>query len=355
MGSMKIVIAAGGSGGHLLPAQQLAEELQKEAEVLFAGHRLDASPFFRRDLFSFQSISAAPLKFSVKGLLAFVKAMARGFLESVRLIKTFQPDVVVGFGSFHSFPLLLAASLMRRKIVLFEANCLLGKVNRLFAFDAKIVAAQFLLKKSPRHLRFVPLLPWKEQPVLTDKQNARDALGLERDRLTFLIFGGSQGAAFLNRTIPASLPAHAQAIHLAGKDEAAREVADRYRQAGILTVVKGFEPNMAILYAAADFAICRSGAATMAELIRYSLPALLIPFPFATDDHQRINAEFLVKKIGGAIMLFENAASAQLITDAIGQMMRESVNWRAALVQFRNVCEGRVSLSQQILQLGLML
>jgi UDP-N-acetylglucosamine--N-acetylmuramyl-(pentapeptide) pyrophosphoryl-undecaprenol N-acetylglucosamine transferase len=349
---MKIIIAAGGTGGHLLPAQQLAEELQKEAEILFAGHRLDATPFFRRDLFSFRVIPAAPFKLSMRGLYSFFKTMIRGVRESVRLIIDFQPDVVVGFGSFHSFPLLLAAMLMRRKIVLFEANCLLGKVNRLFAFDAKIVATQFSLKKSRRNLRFVPLLPWTKQSVLIEKAKARKALGLDRDRLTFLVFGGSQGADFLNRSIPLCLSTDFQVIHLAGNDAAALDVEKRYSQAGVICRVKGFESNMELLYSAADFAICRSGAGTAAELIRYSLPALLIPFPFASDDHQRVNAQFLVKNIRGATMLLENEAGAQSIRQAIGQLIHESMNYRAALTCFRSVCDGRKSLKEQILQLG---
>ena len=349
---MKVVIAVGGSGGHLLPAQQLAEDLKKEAEILFAGHRLDSSPFFRRDLFSFQTIPSAPLKLSPNGLFEFFKAMAQGVRSSIRLINAFRPDVVVGFGSFHSFPLLVAASLMRRKIVLFEANCLLGKVNRLFAFDAKIVAAQFFLNNHSKNLSLVPLLPWKKEPLTMEKSQALKELGLDSDRLTFLVFGGSQGAAFLNRSIPRCLPADSQVIHLAGNDQAAAEVRESYRKKAILAVVKDFEPNMPLLYAAADVAICRSGAGTMAELIRYSLPAILIPFPFAADDHQKVNAEFLVKKIQGASMILETDATSRAISQAIEKMIRGSMNCRAALIRFREECEGRISLCQQILQLG---
>ena len=352
MGLMKIVIAAGGSGGHLLPAQQLAEVLQKEAEILFAGHRLDSSPFFRRDLFSFRSIAAAPLKLSPKGMFCFFRAMVRGVLQSFRLIRDFQPDVVVGFGSFHSFPLLLAATLMRRKIVLFEANCMLGKVNRLFSLNAKIVAAQFVLKKSPKNLCLVPLLPWNGLSVSMEKSRALKQLGLDAGRMTFLVFGGSQGADFLNRFIPACLPDGCQVIHLAGNSEAAAQTAVRYRKAKILSVVKDFESNMPLLYSAADFAICRSGAGTMAELVRYSLPALLIPFPFAADDHQKVNAEFLVKNIRGAVMILEKEASLQALSQAVRQMVHESANCRDALIRFGNECEGRNTLSQRILQLG---
>jgi len=348
---MKIVIAAGGTGGHLLPAQQLAEDLQKEAEILFAGHRLDVSPFFRRNQFSFRSIPAAPLKLSPKGFFKFAQTMIRGLFESFRMIRSFHPDCIVGFGSFHSFPILMAAFLMRRKIVLFEANCLLGKVNRLFAFDAKIIAAQFFLKSHSRRLRYVPLLPWKKQPDLMPKSEAKKALGLDPLRPVFLVFGGSQGAAFLNETIPVSLPVDAQVVHLAGNESAAFETAERYRCAKIAAVVKSFESNMPLLYAAADFAVCRSGAGTVAELIRYALPALLIPFPFATEDHQTVNAEFLVKTICGASMLCECAAQPNLIKRSIEELIRESINYRAALIHFRNECEGRISLSQQILRM----
>jgi UDP-N-acetylglucosamine--N-acetylmuramyl-(pentapeptide) pyrophosphoryl-undecaprenol N-acetylglucosamine transferase len=350
-GSMKIVIAAGGSGGHLLPAQQLANELQEEAEILFAGHCLDSSPFFRRESFPFQSIRSAPLRWSIKGLYTFIKEAGLGFLEGWRLIRSFRPDLVIGFGSFHTFPLLLAASVLRRKIVLFEANCILGKVNRLFAPCAQIVASQFPFR-DPIDQKFVPLLPWGAVPLRLEKKEARGRLGLALDRPAFLVFGGSQGARFLNQTIPFCLPPDAQAIHLAGTDEAASRVAEMYYEAHIPAIVKRFESDMPAVYAAVDFAICRSGAGTLAELIRYSLPALLIPFPFAADDHQRLNAEFLAKKIGGAKMLNETSANERTISQAIAELLAESHHLHAALDRYRNECEGRVRFSRQILKIG---
>ncbi|MBF8263166.1 MAG: murG [Parachlamydiales bacterium] len=349
---MKILIAAGGSGGHLLPAQQLADELQKNGEVLFAGHRLERSPFFDQKRFRFQSVAAAPLRWSPRGLLAFFSAAIRGVFQSLQLIRQFQPDVVVGFGSFHVFPVLCAAVLMRRRLVLFEANCLMGKVNRLFAARATIVASQFPLSREPMNAHLVPLLPWKTPPAPMEKSQARVLLGLDSNRQTVLIFGGSQGSAFLNQMIPAQLPTTAQAIHLAGNDEQAIVTAERYRQAGILAVVKPFESNMELVYSAADWAICRSGAGSVAELIRHKLPALLIPFPFATDDHQRINAEFLAKKIFGATMLNESAANAETISQAIMHLLKESDSMREALLGLCKHCDGRMSLSEQIVKMG---
>jgi UDP-N-acetylglucosamine--N-acetylmuramyl-(pentapeptide) pyrophosphoryl-undecaprenol N-acetylglucosamine transferase len=350
--TMKILIAAGGSGGHLLPAQQLAALMKSDGEVLFAGHRLDSSPFFQRGHFPYQAISAAPLCWSPKGLYVFFREMLSGMGQSLRLIRRFSPDVVVGFGSFHSFPVLLAAVLLRRPLVLFEANCCQGKVNRLFAPMAKKVAVQFLLKKAPMNQCFVPLLPWGGQPALPDKMSALKELGLSADRTTFLVFGGSQGASFLNRAIPLSLPRDAQVIHLTGNEESALRVAESYRLAGLPAVVKGFESNMQRAYAAADFAICRSGAGTIAELVRYSIPALLIPFPFAADDHQRINAEFLAKKIRGAKMVDERLADEATLSKEIKEMRIESEHLRDALSRFRFDSQGRVGLREQILELG---
>ena len=122
---MKVVIAAGGTGGHLFPAQQLAEMLGSDAEVLFAGHHLTANPFFEKR--AFVEISAHPFRFG------FFTACWKGFWQSMRMLRQFAPDVVVGFGSYHVFPILLAASVLRKKIVLFEANYALGKVNRFFS------------------------------------------------------------------------------------------------------------------------------------------------------------------------------------------------------------------------------
>lgn len=348
---MKILIAVGGSGGHLLPAQQLAGELKSEAEILFAGHRLESSTFFKQETFAFRSIAAAPLRYSFRGIWNFLKFNGQGICQSIGLIRRFRPDLVVGFGSFHSFPVLAAAWLMGCKIALFEANCLLGKVNRLFSFTARTVFAQFSLKKAPAHLKLVPLLPWKPLGD-AEKRSVRVELGLDPEKPTFLVFGGSQGASFLNQAIPPVLPLHAQAIHLTGKEAFVVEVKERYEKAGMTAWVKGFEPAMHRLYAAADFAICRSGAGTAAELIRHEIPALLIPFPLAADDHQRINAEFLERHVGGAKLLVEEWAHPKALSEAISGLVQGAPGLKRALREFLKNTQGRESIAQQILQLG---
>jgi len=279
----KILIAAGGTGGHLLPAQELAQLL--DAEVVFAGHKLDQSPFFQRRLFRYFDIPAAPK--------AFAKEMVVGFWRALKLLWKEKPDTVVGFGSFHTAPVLLASVLLGKRIVLYEANLTKGKVTRLFGPFAKTVA-QFPIKGAT----LVRLFPWLPKKKWT-KEEARREYGLE-DRFTVLVFGGSQGAKFLNETMPQVLK-DVQVIHL-GMEE---------NPYGQKAVVKKFETDMAKAYAAADFAVCRSGAGTIAELIRYEVPSLLIPYPYAYC-HQEENAKYLVG-LGGAMMLLQKDATEERI------------------------------------------
>ena len=308
---MRILIAAGGSGGHLLPAQELGELLQLRGhEVVFAGYKLAETPYFHRDRFAFREIASSSLKKKGRFLFAFLK----GFVQAVRFLRREHFDVVVGFGSYHTVPVLAAASVLRRNLVLYEANRVLGKVNRLFSRSAKKVALQFpLIGRGLPNSCLVPLFPWTERRRASfDKQKARESYGLDPERRTILVFGGSQGAAFLNEVMPqvaAKLP-DTQFIHLAGNEPAANAL--RYPHAH----VKAFETNMPLAYAAADLVVCRAGAGTIAELIRFGVPAVLIPYPYAADDHQRHNALYLVER-GAAKLILQRDATAGVLAETI--------------------------------------
>lgn len=350
----KILLAAGGSGGHLLPAQQLCDDLQG-ADLLFAGHGLESSPFFDRSRFSFRSIESAPLGKPIAFCCASICSTAR----AMRLLRLFNPDVVIGFGSYHAFPILAAAVLLRKRIVLFEPNCSMGKVIRLFAPFAHAIASQFPLQKRGsgkfqfcndlKNELLVPLLPWKKREIFSD---ARKRFGLDPSKMTCLIVGGSQGASFLNRQIPSVLPSILQAIHLTGKQESVEEVRRAYKQAKICCYVSAFEQEMEAVYQACDLAICRSGASTIAELIAHELPALLIPFPYSAGGHQIANAEFLAKKSGGATMLLERDADAKALSSALAELLERSESMRLALGKMRSECAGRQSLGSIIMGEG---
>lgn len=306
---MTILIAAGGSGGHLFPAQAMASQLQ--SPVIIAGHNLSKSQFLQKN-YPFHDIAASP----PKNIFRFIFSTLLGLFQSFHLFSKNKIDVVVGFGSFHTFPLLLAATILRKKIILFEANCSLGKVNRLFAPFAHKIAIQFPIKQKNGKTVFVPLLPWKMPAKQVSKEEALAYFGLP-SRFTILIFGGSQGASFFNEIVLPDI----QVIHFTGKGKWEK------RENGC---VKEFEERMDLAYTAADIVICRSGASTVAELIRYAKPALLIPFPFSSEDHQRENAHFFVK-LGGGRLLDQKDATSQKIREEIEILRKGISNYEAAL------------------------
>jgi UDP-N-acetylglucosamine--N-acetylmuramyl-(pentapeptide) pyrophosphoryl-undecaprenol N-acetylglucosamine transferase len=322
----KVLIAAGGSGGHLFPAQQLANQLQDTADVIIAGHNIGASPFYLKKT-PFQDISASVPK---RGrYFRFFFSSCKGLFQSIRLLLRFSPDVVVGFGSYHTFPVLLAAAIFRKKIVLFEANCILGKVNRLFAPVAKKIAIQFPLAQPLPKSVFVPLLPWgkKGPEKLISREDARIYFGLHPHRTTVLIFGGSQGAAFFNETMPQVVLPGIQVIHCTGKGNVIYPNGN--------ACVREFEKRMDLAYTAADIVICRSGAGTLSELIRFKKPSLLIPFPFATDHHQLLNARFLVNLVKGARLLEQKDATPENLAREINILLKDVLYYQAALENWK--------------------
>lgn len=335
--ALKILIAAGGSGGHIFPAQALAE-LLKEHQIHFAGHGLSKNPFLKKDLFPFSEISSHNLSRP----FSFFKALTRGFKESLQLLRTFSPDVVVGFGSFHTVPVLLAALFLRKRIVLYEANASLGKVNALFAPFSKAVASQFPL----RNAKLVPFYPWK--PVhRPSKEEAMKAYGFDRGKPVFLIFGGSQGADFLNDTL---LIRQGQVLHFTGKG-GVQKVKKEYEKWGVLAVVKEFESTMPLAYAAADIAICRSGAGTVAELICFQIPALLIPYPHAYN-HQEKNAKFFVETVKGGYFLTQAEATFDACSKKIQELLQNKDSFQSELSSFNQTQNKRVALDALVASVG---
>jgi UDP-N-acetylglucosamine--N-acetylmuramyl-(pentapeptide) pyrophosphoryl-undecaprenol N-acetylglucosamine transferase len=311
----KILIAAGGTGGHLFPAQTLGSELQGRATVMIAGHDLCKNPFFNGEISARNIMACNPKKGSY---FRFFWMTIVGFFQAIVLLLQFRPHVVVGFGSYHTFPLLLASVCLRKKIVLFEANCVLGKVNRFFAPFSNKIGVQFPLisKAFDKKTMFVSLESSKSQKR-PSKDEAYAYFGLDSHILTLLVFGGSQGASFFNEIMPKVLPffPNLQVIHCAGKGSTS------YRDGKVC--VKGFEKRMDLAYTVADIVVCRSGAGTIAELISYQKPSLLVPFPFATEDHQLKNGRFLVDEVKGARLLEQKNGTVEKMVEEIGILLRD--------------------------------
>jgi UDP-N-acetylglucosamine--N-acetylmuramyl-(pentapeptide) pyrophosphoryl-undecaprenol N-acetylglucosamine transferase len=339
----KIIFAAGGTGGHLFPAQGLAEQLRdKEVELLFAGAKLSENAYFDKTRFAHRDIaSMTPFGKNIFHALKSLWFLFKGIRQSLALLSEKKPDLIIGFGSFHSFPILCAAVIKKVPLVLFESNSIPGKVIKFFSKKAIVTATYFEetkhYLKGKTALVDIPLRSPGLRQIIPLPQ-ARHLLGLEADLPTLLVFGGSQGARQINAHIYDSLPQLKgfQLIHFTGNEEMAHHIHLRCSALQIPCYVKAFEPQMHIAWNAADLAITRSGAMTLSEILYYAVPALLIPYPFAADKHQSKNAEFL-EKIGGGICIEEKDISPQLLVEAVLRLYPQKEQMKQAIQNHQTV------------------
>lgn len=338
----RIVLSAGGTGGHLFPAQSLAESLP-EWEVLFIAGGLRSSRYFDREKFSFEEIASATFSLSKPmQALGGCSTIIQGVYQARKKLRKFRPRVVVGFGSFYTLPLLLAAALERIPIVLHEQNAILGKVNRLFAPFVHTTTITFPITRShikgrSRERAIEVIFPLRKRDEKSTEE-IRKYFGLECSRKPILlIFGGSQGAAKLNSLFLESLSylPPLQVIHFTGNEERAQAAKREYQILGIPAYVKAFEPRIDLAMRIADFALTRAGAATIAELIAYDLPALLIPYPFASQNHQEKNGEHFVSTVKGGEMYKEQELNASLLATLIMTQLEHIEETKKNIVSYK--------------------
>jgi UDP-N-acetylglucosamine--N-acetylmuramyl-(pentapeptide) pyrophosphoryl-undecaprenol N-acetylglucosamine transferase len=312
MSNKRILIAVGGTGGHIFPALGFAQELKKENDppsILFAGGGLAANPFFDRTLFPFKEVSAAPL--SVKEPVKCLKnlmTLSKGVWQSIWLLKEYRPDVLVGFGSFYTMPLLTAARFLKVPIILHEANSIPGKANKYFAPLAWRTGIHFPSTASLLKGKAVEVgMPLRSgyQLDLVSREEAFAYFQLDPQKPVLLVFGGSQGAQAINASMKIAAgkwqKKSFQVIHFTGNKESAEEFGKLYASHHLKACVKPFESQMQLAWRAADLFIGRAGASTIAEAMEFEVPGILIPYPYATDQHQDKNADFLVDVVGGGI------------------------------------------------------
>lgn len=323
----KIIIAAGGTGGHLFPAQSLARDLKNKIEVVFVGSKLSKNPFFEKEDFSFFEVESSNFSKKNNPLKSLFKLL-KGTFQSLKILKREKPDLIIGFGSFHSFPVLLAALLTRKKLFLHEQNKQMGLVNRIFAKKAKKIFTTFPntfpSHVSKHHLVEMPLR-FKKQNELCRKEILK-SLNLNPNLKTVLVTGGSQGAHFINKTFIQSVSAidknAFQVIHLVGKNDDVQEYQEVYKQYEILAYVKPFESKMDSVLHSSDFALTRAGASSISEMLEFEIPALMIPYPYA-KNHQEHNANFFEKEVKGGVLLRQKDLSKELFVSALKEFFKD--------------------------------
>ncbi|MBR2513682.1 MAG: undecaprenyldiphospho-muramoylpentapeptide beta-N-acetylglucosaminyltransferase [Halomonas sp.] len=320
----RILIMAGGTGGHVIPALSLARALQAhDVDVEWLGsprgieNRLVPEAGIRLHTIAISGLRG-------NGASGWLKAplnLSRAVLQARRVINTFKPHVVVGLGGFASGPGGLAARLSRVPLVIHEQNAVAGLTNRVLSRLATRTYAAFPEAFGPR--AEVIGNPVREDIAAIGEQ-PRDVATMSARPLRLLVVGGSLGAVALNERLPPALAAMAPELrpnvrHQAGK-ERDELTSQAYAEQGVVAEVSPFIDDMATAYEWADLVVCRAGALTVAELAASAKPALLVPFPFAVDDHQRVNAEVLVKA-GAAVCVVQADLTPERLTDYLNELL----------------------------------
>ena len=321
---MRAVIAGGGTGGHVIPALAIAHELRERhhAAVTFIGTargietRLVPKAGYPLKLIEVGALKNVSLATRISTLLDLPNAI----LDSWRIIREVGPEVVIGVGGYASGPGMLAAAITGCPTVAFEPNVVPGFANRIIAPMVSAAAVHF--EETCRYFRRCHVTGVPVRRAFFDIGSCHGGPP------TLLVFGGSQGASAINRTVMESLTAlhHAipelHVIHQTGEHDY-QEAQRVYLEAGVPAEIAPFIEQMPDAFRRADLLVCRSGASTVAEVAAAGKPAIFVPFPHAADDHQLRNAETL-ERAGAAVLIPEGELDAKHLVEVVTSLLKDS-------------------------------
>jgi len=339
---MRVIISGGGTGGHIYPALAIANRLARtvpKVQIMYVGTAGGLeSDIVPREGIPFCAIRAGGLErsFSWRNLVS-LWASIQGFAASFRIIRNFRPEIVIGTGGFVSGPVLLAARLQGIPTLIQEQNALPGITNRVLSrFVNKIAlgfsAAAAGFPPAVQHKLVVTGNPVREEIIAANREDGRREFGLSSDKLTVLVAGGSRGARSINA---AMLEVHkrfaghpkVQILHAtgtAGYDNYCHELA----KAGIdiensrNIIVKPYFYNMPAALAAADIVVFRAGAIGLAEIAVRGLPSILVPYPFAAENHQEVNAR-VMERAGAAIVILDKDLNGKSLARTLETLLND--------------------------------
>ena len=321
---MRVILAGGGTGGHVIPALAIAHQLKKQysAELLFIGtargieNRLVPAAGFELRLVKVGALNRVSLATRWRTLVD----LPRSIWEAGRMLQDFDADVVIGVGGYASGPAMAAAIRRGTPTLAFEPNVVPGLANRVFARWVSAAAVHFA-----ETCRYFPNCRVTGVPVRAAFfQISRRPPG---PAPTLLVFGGSQGARAINEAMIESLPGlrertpSLRIVHQTGERDFER-VRAAYVETGISGEVHKFIDDMPAVFARADLLVCRSGASTVAEITAAGKPAIFVPFPHAADDHQNVNARAL-ERAGAAVVVEESKLEAAYLVDTIAALISD--------------------------------
>jgi UDP-N-acetylglucosamine--N-acetylmuramyl-(pentapeptide) pyrophosphoryl-undecaprenol N-acetylglucosamine transferase len=321
---MRVLIAAGGTGGHIYPGIAVAQEIMRRdanSKVRFVGtargleNRLVPQAGFELSLIESSGLKNVSSMARMRGILVLPKS----FTSALSVIREFKPDVVVGAGGYVSGPVVMMAALIRRPTLVMDSNALPGWTNRMLARFVDRAAVSF-----DQALPF-----FRGKGVVTGNPVRRDFFEIpskqrDADKFSLLVFGGSQGARAINEAMMTALPQlKASPVSLRIKHQTGPSDFDKVKAAydnvgwNEDAEVSSYIDNMVADFAEADLVVCRAGATTTAELIAAGKAAVMIPFPLAADDHQRKNAEALQSSSAARMILQKDLSGERIAKEII--------------------------------------
>lgn len=320
----RILIAGGGTGGHLFPAIAVAEEiagLYPAAKIVFVGTakgletRVIPHTMWELILMDVPQLKGMGLLRKLKTIFSVPRAMVQAFFILLR----HKPDLVIGVGGYAAGPLSLVASLIGIKTVAMEQNAIPGLTNRILGRFVDRIFATFAESAGYFSAKKVIV---SGNPVRKKIRDASQHKPVKRDKFTILAFGGSQGAMAINEGMIDALSHLSDIrddihiIHQIGRGEDAERFNAAYRARGFSAEIYHFIEDMGKIYSSVDMVVCRAGSTSVAELTVTGRPAILIPYPYATDNHQAANARVLADA-GGAVVISESELTGEKLADEI--------------------------------------
>jgi len=352
-----IFIVAGGTGGHIIPARCLGEELSKTHKVIFFGDKKISSYINKEDAFKTKIILSSQIRKSVFSLISAAIKIFVGMLQSVFYVIIHNPKYIVAFGGYSTFPTLIAGVIFKKKIILHEQNAHLGKVNRIFAKYAYKIALSFpktdgigkelngkiIVVGNPVRKEILALNDLNyELPVVKHPELRKDnKMGynvilksdftpqtIKRDLFRILVIGGSGGAKIFSEVLPKAffnLKDDIKAnivITQQCRPELTKSTFEQYRSYNLNIVIDSFFKDMPAIIKESHLIIARSGSSSIFEFCAAKKPMILIPFAKSSDDHQQKNANYL-EKLGAAIVVKEEELNINEFSDLLNNLIQD--------------------------------
>jgi UDP-N-acetylglucosamine--N-acetylmuramyl-(pentapeptide) pyrophosphoryl-undecaprenol N-acetylglucosamine transferase len=361
---VRIIFTGGGTGGHIYPALALAAALKEtdNHSILFVGTKKgmekDIVPQAGYQLETI-TVSGLERKLSLRTFRTFTQ-LGMGLWQAWSIIRRFRPQIVVGTGGYVSVPLVLLAAWLKIPTLIHEQNALPGAANRFLSRFAQAVAISYAGSKGyfPRAKRLIVTgNPVRKEVLQLTREEGRKTLGIAADKKVVLVFGGSRGARPINEAVMAAIPALSSSselvvYYITGPGDykyvcSSLHLGIEEHRIGNI-IIKPYLHDMPAALAAADLVVARAGATTLAELTARGIPAILIPSPYVTDNHQEHNAR-LLEKAGAAVLIRERELKGEYLAESILNLVSDPL--RLAQMAEASFSLGRRGAREELLAL----